>query len=107
MEPHDHDVMTPNGTCHQVVAGQTGVTDPDHGGSHRYHANVHLGATESADNPDSLGDGNAKVQVFKAGEGAPHQLDIGVESSGHRSRRRQRVFRSATVTLMGSGHGST
>jgi hypothetical protein len=64
---HDHYVMTPNGKCHQVAAGQTGITDPDHGGYHRFHANVHLGATESAENPDSLGDGNANVQVFKAG----------------------------------------
>ena len=64
---HDHYVMTPNGKCHQVAAGQTGITDPDHGGYHRFHDNVHLGATESAENPDSLGDGNANVQVFKAG----------------------------------------
>jgi len=63
---HDHYVMTPNGKCHQVAAGQTGITDPDHGGYHRFHANVHLGATEPAEN-DSLGDGNANVQVFKAG----------------------------------------
>lgn len=64
---HDHYVMTPNGKCHQVGAGQTGITDPGHGGYHQFHDNVHLGATESAENPDSLGDGNANVQVFKAG----------------------------------------
>jgi len=64
---HDHYVMTPNGKCHQVAGGQTGITDSEHGGYHRFHANVHLGATESAANPDALGDGQANVRVFKAG----------------------------------------
>ena len=71
---HDHYVMTPNGRCHQVASGQTGIGDPDHGGFHRFHANVHLGATESTENPDSLGDGHASVQVFKAGP-APAECD--------------------------------
>lgn len=66
---HDHYVKTPNGKCHQVGAGQTGITDSNHGGYHQFHDNVHLGATESGENPDSLGDGNANVQVFKAGTG--------------------------------------
>jgi hypothetical protein len=64
---HDHYVMTPNGNCHQVASGQTGITDTTHGGYHRFHDNVHLGATESSDNPDSLGDGRAQVEVFRAG----------------------------------------
>jgi hypothetical protein len=64
---HDHYVMTPNGRCHQVASGQTGITDTAHGGYHRFHDNVHLGATESAGNPDSLGDGQAQVTVYRAG----------------------------------------
>lgn len=64
---HDHYVMTPNGKCHQVAAGQTGITDTGHGGYHQYHEHVHIGATESVENPDTLGDGNAEVEVFKAG----------------------------------------
>jgi hypothetical protein len=43
---HDHYVLTPNGKCHQVAAGQTAIDDPGHGGRHRYHANVHIGATK-------------------------------------------------------------
>lgn len=61
---HDHFIVTPAG-CHQVAQGQTGITDPDHGGYHRYHFNVHLGATESTTSPDNLGDGNSPVQIFK------------------------------------------
>ncbi len=67
---HDHYVLTPNGKCHQVAAGQTGIADAGHGGFHKFHVNVHVGATETPDrdpNPDSLGDGKANVQVFKAG----------------------------------------
>ena len=64
---HDHYVLTPNGTCHQVAEGQTSIDDPSHGGYHRYHANVHLGATESTTAGDNLGDGHAAVAVHKAG----------------------------------------
>lgn len=65
---HVHYVMTPNGACHQVASGQTSISDVDHGGYHRYHDNVHLGAT-GPDGPttDLLGQGNAKVAVYKAG----------------------------------------
>ena len=62
---HDHYVLTPNGKCHQVAKGQTAISDPEHGGHHRYHANVHVGATESATAPDNLGDGRAAVAVYK------------------------------------------
>lgn len=63
---HDHYVLTPNGKCHQVAAGQTAI-GPGHGGHHRYHANVHIGATESDTAPDNLGDGHAAAAVFKSG----------------------------------------
>jgi hypothetical protein len=41
---HPHYVMTPNGKCHAVAGGQTAISDPAHGGEHRFHHNVHLGA---------------------------------------------------------------
>jgi hypothetical protein len=62
---HDHFVVTPNGECHQVAFGQTAISDPDAGGYHRFHENVHLGATESATNPNNLGDGHAMTQIYK------------------------------------------
>lgn len=62
---HDHFLVTPNGQCHQVAQGQTRIADPDHGGHHRYHHNVHLGATESTVNPNTLGDGQGQVSVYK------------------------------------------
>lgn len=62
---HDHFVVTPNGSCHQVAAGQTAIDDPEHGGYHRFHENVHLGATESDSAPDTLGDGSSQVNVYK------------------------------------------
>lgn len=61
---HDHFVLTPNGKCHQVAHGQTALAE-GHGGHHRYHHDVHLGATESASSPDTLGDGNSRVKVYK------------------------------------------
>lgn len=64
---HDHYILTPNGKCHRVAAGQTAINDPAHGGYHRYHANVHLGATESSAAPDNLGDGRAATAVYKRG----------------------------------------
>ena len=36
---HDHYIVTPNGACHQVAAGQTSIDDPSHGGYHRFHDN--------------------------------------------------------------------
>ncbi len=62
---HDHFLVTPNGQCHQIAQGQTGIAESDHGGYHRYHHNVHLGATESTVNPDALGDGQSRVSVYK------------------------------------------
>jgi hypothetical protein len=58
---HEHFLVTPNGQCHQVASGQTGISDANHGGFHRYHVNVHLGATESG----TLGDGRSSVKVYK------------------------------------------
>ena len=43
---------TPNGKCHQVAKGQTSINNPDHGGYHRFHVNVHQGATEDTFNRD-------------------------------------------------------
>jgi hypothetical protein len=61
---HDHFVETPNGKCHQVAQGQTSIDDPDHGGYHKFHVNVHQGATENVDNK-VLGKGHAKPNVYK------------------------------------------
>ena len=62
---HDHFLVTPNGQCHQVAQGQTGIADAEHGGFHRYHANVHLAGTEGLSAPDALGDGRSRVNVYK------------------------------------------
>jgi hypothetical protein len=60
---HDHFVETPNGECHQVAEGQTSI-GPGHGGYHRFHENVHKGATENVDNK-VLGKGHAQANVYK------------------------------------------
>jgi hypothetical protein len=62
---HDHYVVTPNGSCHRVASGQTAIADPAHGGYHQFHDHVHVGATESSIAPDTLGDGNAVVNVYR------------------------------------------
>ena len=62
---HDHYVATPNGGCHQVAAGQTAISDSDHGGYHRFHFNVHFGATD--DSNRVLGKGNSVVEVYRDG----------------------------------------
>ena len=62
---HPHYVVTPNGRCHQVARGQTAISNPSHGGHHRYHHKVHVGATESTERPDTLGDGRSRVNVYK------------------------------------------
>jgi hypothetical protein len=41
---HPHHVVTPTGDCHAVAGGQTAIDDPEHGGYHRFHHNVHLDA---------------------------------------------------------------
>ena len=56
---HDHFMITPNGKCHQVAAGQTGIGDAGHGGYHRYHYNVHKGAAASG----TLGSSRVAVQL--------------------------------------------
>ena len=71
---HDHYLLTPNGKCHQVARGQTAIGDSDHGGFHRYHVNVHVGATESTTFVDNLGDGHAPTAVYKDGP-APSVCD--------------------------------
>lgn len=73
---HVHYVATPNGQCRPVAQGQTAISDPAHGGFHRFHDNVHLGATGPAgtDGDDNLGQGNAAAQVYKEGP-APAQCD--------------------------------
>lgn len=62
---HDHFVETPNGNCHQVAKGQTAIDDPTHGGYHRFHSNVHIGATDSTNR--DLGKGHSPVNVYKDG----------------------------------------
>ena len=54
---HDHFIETPNGRCHQLAQGQTSIGNPDHGGYHRYHDNVHQGGR------NVLGGGNSQVVV--------------------------------------------
>ncbi len=61
---HPHFLVTPNGRCHQVARGQTAISNQEHGGYHRFHENVHLGATGGTQNP-ALGDGNSRVRVYK------------------------------------------
>jgi hypothetical protein len=60
---HDHFVETPNGNCHQVAQGQTSIDDASHGGYHRFHSNVHLGATDESNR--DLGKGHSPVNVYK------------------------------------------
>jgi hypothetical protein len=60
---HDHFVETPNGQCHQVAKGQTSIDDESHGGYHRFHGNVHLGATDETNR--DLGKGHSPVNVYK------------------------------------------
>ena len=60
---HDHYIVTPNGECHQVAAGQTSIDDSSHGGHHRFHDNVHTGA--AAPDNKTLGHGYAKAEVYK------------------------------------------
>lgn len=57
---HAHFIETPAG-CHQLGQGQTSIDDPDHGGYHRYHDNVHKGGF------NVLGNGHSQVTVQKAG----------------------------------------
>ena len=62
---HDHFVVTPNGKCHEVAQGQTGITDSTHGGYHQFHVHVHFGATGgSGGAPIELGDGHSVVAVY-------------------------------------------
>jgi len=69
---HDHYVVTPNGECHQVAGGQTAINDPDHGGYHRFHDNVHRDATGgSTGAPYELGDGHSRVVVYRDDCAAP------------------------------------
>jgi hypothetical protein len=42
---HQHFVyVEATGTCQYVGHGQTSIDDPDHGGYHRFHDQVHMGA---------------------------------------------------------------
>ena len=63
---HEHFVVTPNGNCHQVAQGQTGISDPAHGGYHQFHDYVHIGATGgSSAVPYEFGDGHSRVVVYR------------------------------------------
>lgn len=63
---HDHYIVTPNGECHQVAAGQTSIEDPSHGGYHQFHDHVHTGA--AAPDNKTLGHGHAAAHVYKAAD---------------------------------------
>lgn len=69
MAAHVHYVLTPNGKCHAVAAGQTSIADPDHGGFHQFHDHVHLGATGATGTAgdDYLGSGQAAVALYREG----------------------------------------
>lgn len=71
---HVHYVETPNGKCHQVAQGQTSISDSSHGGYHRYHEHVHVGATgdDTTAEKDNLGKGNGRAKVHKEGPAPPH-----------------------------------
>jgi hypothetical protein len=58
---HNHFIETPNGNCHQVAQGQTSIDDASHGGNHRFHSNVHFGATDESDR--DLGMGHSPVRL--------------------------------------------
>lgn len=75
MAGHVHYVLTPNGDCHVVASGQTSIAEDDPGG-HKFHDNVHLGATGEAGTAgdDFLGMGRAAVAVYKEGP-APKVCD--------------------------------
>jgi hypothetical protein len=60
---HQHWLQTP-GTCvEDIASGQTRISDPDHGGYHRFHNNVHIGqpgaAFENPKNPVAIDRGEA------------------------------------------------
>ena len=59
---HAHDVNPPGPHCASDVGrGQTSIADSAHGGWHRFHDNVHVGATEEENKV--LGKGNSRVEV--------------------------------------------
>ncbi|MBM3939982.1 MAG: hypothetical protein FJ318_03625 [SAR202 cluster bacterium] len=70
---HEHFLVTP-GTCVEDIAkGQTAIGDPDHGGYHRFHTNVHAGTPGGAGGPLHR-DGQAPVIVDKTVGGNPANL---------------------------------
>lgn len=70
---HEHFLVTP-GTCvENIGAGQTSIDDPDHGGYHRFHDNVHTGTPGGAGGPLNR-DGRAPVIVDKTVGGNPDNL---------------------------------
>lgn len=59
---HAHDINPPGPHCAEDVGrGQTSIGDPTHGGWHRFHAHVHVGATDEGNL--ILGKGNSRVLV--------------------------------------------
>jgi hypothetical protein len=58
---HQHWLQTPGACVEDLGSGQTGISDPDHGGYHRFHVNVHIGqpgaAFENPHNPVAVGKG--------------------------------------------------
>ncbi len=63
---HDHFVVTPNGNCQQIAEGQTSISDPEHGGYHKFHDLVHAGATGGTTAaPYEFGDGHSRVVVYR------------------------------------------
>lgn len=57
---HSHYLVTPGHTVCDIGSGQTSKDDPNHGGYHKFHENVHLG------NPGTFAfNQGGKVSVFK------------------------------------------
>lgn len=65
---HDHFVyIDATGTCQYVAHGQTAIDDPDHGGHHRFHNNVHTG-TPGSDGRGNTFDKEANVDRYECAE---------------------------------------
>ncbi|WP_066305048.1 hypothetical protein [Bacillus sp. FJAT-29814] len=58
---HEHYLVTPGKTICNIAKGQTSIADPNHGGYHKFHENVHI-----SDGSPSIANGKtSNVLVFK------------------------------------------
>lgn len=54
---HDHYVENPGALKENIGKGQTRISDPDHGGYHKIHDNVHTGTPGSGVTPSGAKSG--------------------------------------------------